>query len=64
MNNDYEYDEAAVLQYINYIDNRFDLIMLTEYFYESVVLLRRIMNWSMQGLFCSEPSDSQGIFVH
>ena len=64
MNNDYEYDETAVLQYINYIDYRFDLIMLTEYFYESVVLLRRIMNWSMQGLFCFEPSDSQGIFVH
>lgn len=49
MNPGYVYNKTDILHYIEFIDRKFSLIMITEYFYESVVLLRRIMKWSMQG---------------
>lgn len=39
----------AVKDYIDFVDQRFKLVMFTEYFDESLVLLRRTMNWSMAG---------------
>jgi len=51
MNPGYVYNKTDILHYIEFIDRKFSLIMITEYFYESVVLLRRIMKWSMQDIF-------------
>ena len=39
----------AIQEYIDFIDQQFLLVMLTEYFDESLVLLKRLMNWSMAG---------------
>ena len=40
----------AVRDYIKFVDEKFKLVMFTEYFDESLVLLRRTMNWSMAGM--------------
>jgi len=31
------------------IDQEFDLVLITEYFDESLILLRRMIGWSMAG---------------
>ena len=49
MYHNYKYNESAILDYIEAIDKRFNLVMITEYLYESLVLLRRLLNWSMAG---------------
>ncbi|XP_067939520.1 galactose-3-O-sulfotransferase 3-like [Watersipora subatra] len=38
-------------EYIHFIDSHFLLVMITEYFDESLVLLKRLMNWSMADIF-------------
>jgi len=42
-------DKKAIKDYIDFVERRFKLVMFTEYFDESLVLLRRTMNWSMTG---------------
>ncbi|XP_064637917.1 galactose-3-O-sulfotransferase 2-like [Lineus longissimus] len=39
---------AAAKKYLQHIDGVFDLVILTEYFMESMLLLRRRMCWSMR----------------
>jgi len=41
----YYQDKKAVLDYINFLQKEFDLVMVMEYFDESVVLLKRLMCW-------------------
>jgi len=41
----YYQDKKAVLDYINFLGKEFDLVMIMEYFDESVVLLKRLMCW-------------------
>lgn len=36
-----------IRQWLKHIDDRFDLVMITEYFHESLVLLRRKMCWEL-----------------
>ncbi|BFZ12365.1 hypothetical protein BsWGS_15404 [Bradybaena similaris] len=43
-------DTEAIQQYIQHLDSKFSLIMITEYFYESLVLLRRLMCWSFKDI--------------
>ena len=49
MPRNYTYNEPEVLDYIRRIDKKFHLVMLVEYLPESLILLRRLMNWSMKG---------------
>ena len=61
------FDEAesgnlqAIKDYINFIDKQFMLVMISDYFDESLILLRRLMNWSMAGK--STPSSRVLILV-
>ncbi|XP_076441858.1 galactose-3-O-sulfotransferase 2-like [Babylonia areolata] len=43
-------DLAAVTQYIKELDSEFQLVMLMEYFEESLVLLKRLMCWSVKDI--------------
>lgn len=43
-------DDVKVLEYIHQLDAEFDLVMIMEYFHESLVLLKRTMCWSLQDL--------------
>ncbi|XP_041376299.1 galactosylceramide sulfotransferase-like [Gigantopelta aegis] len=43
-------DTDAVDRYIQQIDNDFSLVMIMEYFHESLVLLKRIMCWSFKDI--------------
>ena len=38
-------NESYISRFINQTEERFDLILITEYFMESVVLLKRALNW-------------------
>lgn len=46
---DFKYNEAEVVEYIEFVERKFSLIMIADHFFESVILLRRLMNWSMKG---------------
>ena len=48
---DYKYNESEVLRYIASLESKFSLIMIADHFHESVILLRRLMNWSMKGQY-------------
>jgi hypothetical protein len=39
---------TAVSEYINYLNNTFHLVMVSERFEESMVLLKRLMGWGLQ----------------
>ena len=41
-------DEELVDEYIYILDSRFSLVMITEYFDESLIMLKRIMCWHMK----------------
>ncbi|KAJ8308896.1 hypothetical protein KUTeg_013770 [Tegillarca granosa] len=41
---------AAVKQYIQFLDKEFTLVMIMEYFFESLVLLKRLMCWSLRDM--------------
>ncbi len=43
-------NESAVDQMLKYIEKRFDLIILTDYYDESLILLRRLMCWEMKDI--------------
>ncbi|XP_067940013.1 galactosylceramide sulfotransferase-like [Watersipora subatra] len=50
---------TAVKEYIHFIERKFLLVMITEYFDESLVLLRRLMNWSMADIFYKRSNAGQ-----
>ena len=50
---DYKYNESEVLRYIAFLESKFSLIMIADHFHESVILLRRLMNWSIKGQYPS-----------
>lgn len=39
-------NETAVFRYVNYLSGQFDLVLINEYFDESLVLLRKLMCWN------------------
>ena len=41
-------DKVKVKKYIENLDKEMDLVMIMEYFDESMILLKRMMNWSMK----------------
>ncbi|KAK3608754.1 hypothetical protein CHS0354_005845 [Potamilus streckersoni] len=41
-------NETAIMEYIRFIDEHFKLVMLVEYFDESLVLLKRLTCWSLK----------------
>ncbi|KAF6036098.1 GAL3ST1 [Bugula neritina] len=51
-------DKKAIKDYIDFVERRFKLVMFTEYFDESLVLLRRTMNWSMTDIFYSYANEA------
>ncbi|KAL4239154.1 galactosylceramide sulfotransferase [Mactra antiquata] len=45
-----EADDTLIREYIKQLDADFDLVMIMEYFHESLILLKRIMCWSFEDL--------------
>lgn len=43
-------DLSRITEYINQLDEDFTLVMIMEYFHESLVLLKRLMCWSMEDI--------------
>ncbi|CAG5134017.1 unnamed protein product [Candidula unifasciata] len=43
-------DTEAIQSYIKHLDSKFSLIMIREYFYESLILLRRLMCWTLKDI--------------
>lgn len=43
-------DLSKVTEYINHLDGEFTLVMIMEYFHESLVLLKRLMCWSIEDI--------------
>ena len=43
-------NRVEVKKYIDNLDKEMDLVMIMEYFDESMILLKRIMNWSMKDI--------------
>ncbi|XP_076098224.1 galactosylceramide sulfotransferase-like [Mytilus galloprovincialis] len=41
---------TAIKEYINHIEKQFSLVMIVEYMYESLILLKRMMCWSLQDI--------------
>lgn len=48
--NDISNNISAVQHYIQHLDSKFSLIMIVEYFYESIILLRRMMCWTFKDI--------------
>ena len=53
-------NETAIHEYIEFVDKRFSLILLTEYFDESLILLKRLMNWKLAGRWSLSVAMSPG----
>ncbi|XP_062598635.1 galactose-3-O-sulfotransferase 4-like [Saccostrea cucullata] len=49
-----------VKQYLEILDKEFDLVIINEYMDESVVLLRRILNWNVQDVLFVNLNVNQG----
>ncbi|XP_077864724.1 galactose-3-O-sulfotransferase 2-like [Saccoglossus kowalevskii] len=46
-----QYDDMnAIIEYVNIIDNDFDLVMILEYYDESLILLRRLLCWKLEDI--------------
>ncbi|XP_060079415.1 galactosylceramide sulfotransferase-like [Ylistrum balloti] len=43
-------DKAQIQEYISQLDKDFDLVIIVEYFDESLVLMRRLLNWDMRNI--------------
>lgn len=43
-------DPEAIVEYIKMLDQDFSLVMLVEYFHESLILLRRMMCWTFKDI--------------
>ena len=46
---DYVYNEDAILEYIKLVDKKFQLVIILEYLPESLLLLKRMLGWSIKG---------------
>ncbi|XP_064642475.1 galactosylceramide sulfotransferase-like [Lineus longissimus] len=44
--------ETKIREYIDYLDDNFDLIMIKEYLLESLVLMRRLLCWDIRDVIC------------
>lgn len=53
---------TAVDAYIIYLDRHFDLVLIMEYFYESLVLLKRRMCWSLKDIL--QHRTNAGFYKH
>ena len=42
---------TAVTEYINFLNKEFDLVMIMDYFDESLILLKRLMCWEIDDIF-------------
>ena len=47
---DWTYNDTAIDEWLKELDKKMDLVMMTEYMDESLVLLRRLMCWSMKDI--------------
>ncbi|XP_052221197.1 galactosylceramide sulfotransferase-like isoform X2 [Dreissena polymorpha] len=43
-------EESVILNFLNYLDKRFDLVLVVEFFTESLVLLKRLLHWKLQDI--------------
>ena len=48
---------TAVKEYIKFLDNEFDLVMIMDYFDESLVLMKRLLNWNMEDILYLKLND-------
>ncbi|KXJ28784.1 Galactosylceramide sulfotransferase [Exaiptasia diaphana] len=52
-------DETAVRKYIKFLEREFELVMMMEYFDESVVLLKRMMCWDIDDIVFIKHNERQ-----
>ena len=50
---------TAIEEYIAFLDKEFDLIMITDYFDESVVLLKRLLCWELDDILYFKSNERQ-----
>lgn len=55
----YFQNRTAVERYLNFLDKEFDLVMIMEYFDESLVLLRRLLCWDMKDILYFKLNERQ-----
>ncbi|XP_062574602.1 galactosylceramide sulfotransferase-like [Saccostrea cucullata] len=48
---DISLNDTAIIQYIQELDTQFSLVMIADYFTESLILLRRLMCWTFKDIF-------------
>jgi len=50
---DYQFYQnvTAVKEYIAFLEGEFDLVMIMEYFEESMVLMKRLLSWEFEDFF-------------
>lgn len=51
---------TAVEKYIQFLEYEFDLVMITEYFDESLVLLKRLLCWEIEDVLFFKMNERQG----
>ena len=55
-------DESAILEKIHDLDSEFDLVMIQEYYDESLLLLRKLLCWDMDDIvYLAKGARSQGL---
>ena len=50
---------TAINNYIAFLDKEFDLVMITDYFDESVVLLKRLLRWKLDDILYFKSNERQ-----
>ena len=50
---------TAVNEYIQFLDKEFDLVMIMDYFDESLVLMKRLLCWQMEDILYLKLSERQ-----
>ena len=50
---------TAIKNYIEFLDKEFDLVMITDYFDESVVLLKRLLCWELDDILYFKSNEKQ-----
>ena len=50
---------GAIKKYITFLEKEFDLIMITDYFDESVVLLKRLLCWELEDILYFKSNERQ-----
>lgn len=58
---DYRYyqNRTAIERYLDFLDKEFDLVMIMEYFDESMVLLKRLLCWDMKDILYFKLNERQ-----